>query len=256
MLFVIPVLLSLWSPFLLAPIYLLSFPTFFVFSTSSSLLSTLYSYYYFHPHAHQHTNTQLQRLVMTPSPSAEPQVANDTPFQQAPPPPSANTTPAATHSEQLAIQVKPPLATTYSSASSIPQSTTPTSALGAQGGGGAGGFLATVRHAATDILGISLPASAPSAGGGEADPNGISNSNSNNNSNYSNGDINGTETMVRGGGGGDEEARRHGNISGNGKPFLRTRQCTEQKRVESNLFLFGRMHLFMAPPYQGFTAGI
>ncbi|KAF9298658.1 hypothetical protein BGZ88_005383 [Linnemannia elongata] len=158
---------------------------------------------------------------MTPSPSADPHLANDTPFQQAPPPPpSANTTPAATtpaatHSEQLAIQVKPPLAKTYSSASSIPQSTTPTSALGAQGGGGAGGFLATVRHAATDILGISLPASVPSAGGGEADPNGISNSNSNNNSNYSNGDINGTETVVRGGGGGDEEARRHGNISGN-----------------------------------------
>lgn len=47
------------------------------------------------------------------------------------------------------------------------------------------------------------------------DPNGIGNSSSNNNSNNSNGDINGTETVASGVG--DEEARRHGNTSGDGK---------------------------------------
>lgn len=191
------------------PLYLLSFPPFV--STSPSLLSTLRSCHYFHPHPHQHTNTQQQQLVMAPPPSSEPQEANDTPYQL--PPPSASTTPATTYSEQLATQVKPPLAKTYSSTNSIPQSTTPTTTSGAQGGGGTGGFLTTVRNAATDILGISLPASAPTTGG-EADPNGIGNSNSNNNSNNSNGDINVTETVVSGVG---DDARRNGNASGDGK---------------------------------------
>ncbi|KAF9083309.1 hypothetical protein BGX23_011584 [Mortierella sp. AD031] len=105
-------------------------------------------------------------------------------------------------SEQVATHVKPPLAMSYSSTNSIPQSSSsPTP--GAQGG-----FPTTVRNAATDILGIS-PTTATAAPA-ETNPNGPDDSSSN---------INRKENA-------GEDARRLGNTSGDVPPTITTTATT------------------------------